>query len=248
MADTLVRLKADFHMHARGDPQGIQRHTPKELILKAERLGFSVLSITNKNIVTYSEELADFAKEHGILLIPGTETRVSGKEVLIINHQGAMPKTFEELRELRKKNSGVLTIAPHPYYYVDKCLKDNIYEHADLFDAIEYCHFYLPFINQANKRAMRATKILDKALVATSDAHQLPHFGQNCTWIQVPKNPTAEDVIEAIRTKKTEIQSRPIRFDRFVLRVLLILTVRWNSPIRRKIRDWDDRRKGREPL
>jgi len=248
MTNTLVRLKADFHMHARGDPQGIQRHTPEELILKAEKLGFSVLAITNKNVVTYSDQLAAFAKKHGILLIPGTEVRVSGKEVLILNHRGFMPTTYEELRELRSLNSGVLTIAPHPYYYVDKCLKDDIYEHADLFDAIEYCHFYLPFLNQANKRAKKASKVLNKALVATSDAHQLAHFGQNYTWIYVPEDPSINDVIEAIRTKKVEIDSRPVSLIRFIWRVFLIFTVRWNTPIRRRMRQRVDRRKGRAPL
>ncbi len=71
-----IGLKADFHIHTRDDPQGVQRHSVKELILRAKQLRYSVLAVANKNTVTYSKRLAGFAKKHGILLIPGVEVHI----------------------------------------------------------------------------------------------------------------------------------------------------------------------------
>ena len=237
-----MRLKADFHIHTRDDPQGVQRHSAEELILKAEKLGYSVLAITNKKTVTYSEELASFAKEHGILLIPGMETMVSGKEVLILNYQGKPPETFKELSELRSEHPEMLCIAPHPYFVKKKCLKDNLYRYPQLFDAIEYSHFHLSFFNP-NKRGVKAAKDLGKPMVATSDAHHIEHFGEHFTWVSTCEDPTIDDVVEAIRNAQVEIESAPINLRRFVTTAATVLTVRLNTPLRKKLREWDDSKK-----
>ncbi|MBS3164373.1 PHP domain-containing protein [Candidatus Woesearchaeota archaeon] len=239
-----MRHKADFHIHTRDDPQGVQRHSAEELILKAEELGYSILAITNKNLVTYSERLASYAREHGILLIPGMETRVSGKEVLILNYQGPRPATFEELADVRAEHPEVLCIAPHPYFVLEKCLKDELYKHSKLFDAVEYSHFYLPFLD-LNKKAVNAAEELGKAVVATSDAHQLSQFGRNYTWVRAPERPTIDDVVEAIRGGHVEPHARPLPLHRFALTTLIVLTHQWNTPVRRKLREWNDRRRGR---
>ncbi len=241
-------VKADLHIHTRDDPQRIQRHSAEELIEKAAGLGYSVLALTNKGTITHTKELAQFAKERGILLIPGIEADISGKEVLILNHQGKIPTTFDELRELRKKKKNMLVIAPHPYYVLSKCLKDDVYTHADLFDAIEYSHFHLSFFNP-NKKAEMAARKLNKPIVANSDAHQLYQFGDNYTWLNVKnEKPTVADVIDAVRSGRVRPVADPISIWRFLFVCMKVATVKVNNPIRRKYREWDDRRKGRQPL
>ena len=244
-----IGLKADFHIHTRDDPQRIQRHSFEELILKAEQLRYSVLAVTNKNTVTYSKKLADFAKKHGILLIPGAEANISGKDVLILNHRGKLPKTFAELGELRRKNPDILTIAPHPYFLLSKCLKDDIYTYSDLFDALEYAHYHLRFYNP-NKKAEVAAKKLNKPMLATSDAHQLDRFGKNYTWLDVRSEgkPTVKDVINAVRAGRVRPVSHPISIWRFMFIGMKVATVKLNNPMRRLYRKWDDKKKGRPNL
>lgn len=241
-----IGLKADFHIHTRDDPQGVERHSVEELVLRAEQLRFSVLAVTNKDTVTYSARLAGFAKRHGILLIPGAEARVSGKEVLILNHQGPLPKTFEELAALRKKDSDILAIAPHPYFILPKCLKDDIYTHADLFDAIEYSYYHLSFFNP-NRKAELAAKKLGKPMLASSDAHQLREFGKNYTWLNLKgkKEPGIRDVVGAVRAGRVRPVSDPLPIWHFLFTGMKVATVKLNTPILRLYRRWDDRRKGR---
>ncbi len=242
-------LKADFHIHTRGDPQGVERHSVEELIIRAEQLKYSVLAVTNKNTVTYSKKLAGFAKKHGILLIPGAEVHISGKEVLVLNYQGKLPKTFAELARLRRKNPDILVIAPHPYFVLSKCLKDDLYTHSELFDAIEYAHYHLSFYNP-NKKAEEAAKKLDKPMLANSDAHQLSQFGKNYTWLKVRSEgkPTVKDVINAVRAGRVRPVSNPLSIWRFIYTGMKVATVKLNTPMRRRYRKWDDKRKGRPNL
>ena len=65
-----MRLKCDLHLHTKEDSRHQLNYNAKELIDAASGHGYDVLSITNHNTVTYNRELADYAEERGILLIP----------------------------------------------------------------------------------------------------------------------------------------------------------------------------------
>ena len=81
-------LKVDFHLHTADDPLDRVGHTARELILKAEDEGFDVISVTNHDRLTFSPDLFDFARERGLLLIPGIEMTVEGRHVLVLNPPG----------------------------------------------------------------------------------------------------------------------------------------------------------------
>ena len=78
-------LKVDFHLHTADDPLDRVGHTARELILKAEDEGFDVISVTNHDRLTFSPDLFDFARERGLLLIPGIEMTIEGRHVLVLN-------------------------------------------------------------------------------------------------------------------------------------------------------------------
>ncbi len=244
----MVLVRADFHVHTRGDPQGVQRSSAEDYVLRAEELGLSVMAITNKGVLTYSEELAAFGREHNVLVVPGVEALVSGKEVLILNldaSRGGVPRTFEELADLRQNDPDVLTIAPHPYFVLGKCLKDEVYRRAELFDAIEYSYFYLRGFNP-NRKAEEAAVSLGKPLVASSDAHQLDQLGRAFTWLEVPRTPaeglTLDEVVAAVRQGHARPESSPLSLGRFLSTAALVATTKVNTPVRRKLRDLSDRR------
>jgi predicted metal-dependent phosphoesterase TrpH len=135
-------LKIDFHIHTGEDPKDRYiRYSAKQLIKKAAVYQFDAIAITNHEVVTYTDELREYAERRGILLIPGVEMRVEGKHVLIVNYRKSYPKNLK-LKDLRAcVGEDALIIAPHPFYPRHHCLQETLEEHIALFDAIEYSHF-----------------------------------------------------------------------------------------------------------
>ena len=74
-------LKVDLHLHTDDDPTDLIRHTGKELVDRAAALGLSALAITLHDRQLRDEALADYARERGVVLIPGVERTIGGKHV-----------------------------------------------------------------------------------------------------------------------------------------------------------------------
>lgn len=201
-------LKSDFHMHAGIDENHKLDHSPKQLIDQAHQLGFGVLSITNHNTLTYSKDLANYAKKRGILLIPGAEMSIEGKEVLVLNITKQLKgriRTFYDLE--RYKDENLLVIAPHPFYPDAKSLLSKLEENIRLFDAIEFCHFYLSWIT-FNKKAQEIARKYRKPMVGTSDSHMLEQLGLTYSMVDADQN--INSVLEAIRKNRIKIMTKPL--------------------------------------
>lgn len=206
-----MRLKCDLHLHTREDPRHQLNYSAKELIEKAAKKGYHVVSITNHNVVTYDEELADFARQRGILLIPGVEATVQGKHVLIYGVEGMDEKwdklTFFDLKRL--KSRGAFIVAPHPFYPNYNCLGNLLERFSALFDAVEYSHLYTKKLN-FNLKAQEFAKSRNMPLLGLSDAHSLKQLDYTYTLIDADKDMTS--IFEAIRENKATIVTRPARF------------------------------------
>ncbi len=205
-------LKADLHLHAKEDRGDRIEYTAKELIDKAAEKGFDVLSLTfhirHLDGERFFDEINNYAKEKGILLIPGTEAAIEGKHVLMYNfleEELNNLKHFEDIYKLNRNNK--LIIAAHPYFKKKSCLGKNLIKYIDLFDGIEFSFFYNRLIN-FNKKAIKVAKKHNKTLIANSDCHFLELFGRNYTLIDSKKD--VNSVIEAIKKGKVEIKSKPI--------------------------------------
>src|SRR4029450_3731795 len=101
----LARLRADLHVHTREAEPSIA-YGARDIIVRAARLGYRVLSITNHDAITYDAHLAAlaaFARDHDVLLIPGVEATVEGRHVLVYNADVEADKlrTFADLRRYR---------------------------------------------------------------------------------------------------------------------------------------------------
>jgi len=204
------KLKADFHIHTQEDLQDRIRYTARELIDYASHRGFDVLAVTNHNVVTYSRELREYAHSKGILLIPGIEISVERKHVILLNREDFDPsqtKTLEDIRQYRNDDS--LIIAPHPYFPILQGLRSSLDKAIDIFDAIEYTHFYFKGIN-FNRKAERKAARFNLPLLGVSDAHFLWQVGTTYSLIEAEKN--VQSVIRAIKKKRIEIISSPMRF------------------------------------
>ena len=231
----LKPLKADLHLHTAEDPLDRVQYTAKELLSKAADEGFDVISITNHHQMTFNQDLLYYARERNILLIPGVEMTIQRRHVLVLNpppHR--MCSDFFSLSKLRRPET--LIIAPHPYFPGIYSLNGYLLKHLNLFDALEYCHFYSPKIN-FNQRAIEVSQAFGFPLVGNSDAHFLSQLGTTYSLIYAEKN--LEAVFAAIRLNKIKVASRPLkplemgsiarRFLRMKLRGKRIKSRRWTS-------------------
>ena len=229
-------LKADFHLHTAEDPCDRVSYTAKDLISKAADDGFEVLAITNHQCLTFNQKLSSYAREQGILLIPGIEVNVRNRHVLLLNPpSGKIVTDFSSLSRLRRPDTFI--IAPHPYFPNPRSLNGYLLRHLDLFDALEYCHFYSSRIN-FNKKTMAVSKLHGLPLIGNSDSHFLTQLGTTYSLVYAEKDPEA--IFEAIRDRKIEIITRPLsplemgsilgRFLNMMIQARKIRARRWKGP------------------
>jgi len=201
-------LKADLHLHTAEDPLDRIRYTAKELISKAADEGFDVMSITNHHRMTFNRDLFSYAQERGILLIPGVEMTIQRRHVLVLNPPAYKTcSDFLSLSKLRRPET--LIIAPHPYFPGFYSLNGHLLKHRDLFDALEYCHFYSPMIN-FNQKAIEVCQSFGFPLIGNSDAHFFSQLGATYSFIYAEKN--LEAVFAAIRQNRVKVISRPLNY------------------------------------
>jgi len=200
-------LKADLHLHTAEDPLDHVRYTAKELITRAADEGFGVISITNHHQMTFNQDLSFYAQERGILLIPGIEMTIRRRHVLVLNPPPyKMCSDFYSLSKLRRPET--LIIAPHPYFPGTYSLNGYLMKYLNLFDALEYCHFYSPMIN-FNQKAVEVSRSFGFPLVGNSDAHFLSQLGTTYSLIYAEKNLDA--IFAAIRQNKVKVVTRPLK-------------------------------------
>jgi predicted metal-dependent phosphoesterase TrpH len=202
-------LKFDFHLHTLDDPYDHHvYHTAFELIDKAAALGYGALAITLHGFQYRNPEVESYARDRGILLLPGVEQNIGGCHVLLINfdrEQAHGIATFADLARARTPEN--LVIAAHPYYPNSTCLKDKLLEHRELFDAVEISGYYHRLWNP-NLKAMAAARELGLPLVGNSDTHTLEQFGT--TWSEIACEMDIPELIRGIKAGRAEVKSRSL--------------------------------------
>lgn len=201
-------LKADLHLHSSEDKKDRVEYSAKELIDVAKEKGFGVLSFTFHEVLFYPEDIVNYAKERGILLIPGIELSIEGKHTLLYNFsQDELDeiRSFEELKKIKKAHH--LVVAPHPFFPGSTCLRELLKKHVDVFDGVEFSQFHNPKLN-FNKKGVVFAKKYNLPLIATSDLHLLNNFGKQFSLVNAKKD--IDSVISSIKKGKVKIVSSPL--------------------------------------
>ena len=220
-----MKLKIDIHMHTSLDPVdgidggGIVIYSPKEAFVAAAKFDIEVLAITHHESIICTPQMHHEAAQSKIRLIPALEATIEGKHVIILNPVRRSFKTFDDLAAERAKNPYCFIMAAHPFYPGESCLHEKLAEYVELFDAIEYCHFYLSWFNIWNKKAVSFAESHKKSIIATSDAHTLDAIGLSYSIVEV-KSRRIEDIIDALkRPERVTMVTSPPPF-KYVVRVL----------------------------
>ena len=201
-------LKVDLHLHSGEDPVDLVEHTAAALVDRAAAAGFHALAVTLHERQLVDPALAAYARERGIVLVPGIERTIAGHHVLLLNYSASAAEsasTFDDLARLRACGEGVV-VAPHPFFPGPKCLGADLDRHADLFDAVEWSYFWLRGLN-FNTPAAEWARRAGKPLLGGSDLHDLRQLGR--TYSLVDAEPEVAAICAAIREARVSLVTEP---------------------------------------
>lgn len=202
-------LKVDLHLHTAEDPIDNIEHDAAALVDRAAANGFHALAITLHERQLVDRGLFSYARERGIVLVPGIERTVARRHVLLLNYPAAAAEsvhTFDDLARLREHGDG-LVIAPHPFFPGASCLGSDLDRHSELFDAVEWSYFWTRGAN-FNASAAAWAWCRGKAVVGNSDLHDLRQFGRTYSLVDAPSDPDA--ICDAIRRGRVSIVTAPV--------------------------------------
>ncbi len=239
------KYKVQLHTHTKSDPEDCLFHSDKDLIDKASEHGYDVLAITCHNKIVFNDELYNYAKNKGILLIPGIEKSVCKNHVLIINAtpQAEDINNFDDLENYKKNNPDSLIIAAHPYHPFPLgvlSLKTNLDKYNYLFDAIEFSSFYSKKF-EFNKKAVLAAKKYNKPLLGTGDNHVLEFLNHTYSYVYA-RSKSKEDIISAIKKGKIEIMSKPMKILRISVMTLRLTFLEYARKTKRIFKNKQNRK------
>ncbi|HEY3347057.1 MAG TPA: PHP-associated domain-containing protein [Nitrospirota bacterium] len=201
-------LKVDFHLHTQEDPHDYITYDAHRLIDIMTEKGYDAIAVTNHDKFTWNQRLEDYARERGLILLRGVERTVRKRHILLINFTGEL-SDYRSLHDIYlSKRPDNLVIAAHPYFPMPTASGSLVDHHPEIFDALEYCHYYVKNINFNNWAVLRAKEI-GKPLIGCSDSHTMRQMGRTFSLVESEKDPEA--IIEAIKLGRVQVMSRPFK-------------------------------------
>lgn len=216
--------KTDLHAHIDLDAYDSIKYDYKTLLNYYKKKGFSIVTITCHDSFPITDEMKKFASINNMILIPGIEKTIEGKEILILNIQKndiadiMQAKSFSDVATLKNKKH-LFFIAPHPYHIISTCLKEDLEKNIEIFDAIEICSHNTLLFNP-NKKARRIARKYNLPLVGTSDSHFLREI--NHTYTLIPSSKKISElsigqITDIIKNGKALIVSNKLSLTEFLM-------------------------------
>lgn len=203
---------ADLHMHTIFSYDGTA--TVPAVLARAKEIGLDVIAITDHDEINGSLKALEVAPQYGIEVIPGIEITTSDGDLLAFNITERVERGHSLIETvLRVKELGGFCVAPHPMAgglgmkslsapTIMKALRNPGV--AQTLIGIET--FNATTIDKmSNHYAHLLGEHLKIAKLGNSDAHILRTIGMGATQFE---GHTAQDLIKAIRTRKTCVQKQ----------------------------------------
>jgi len=197
-------IRADLHIHT---TYSDGKNSPKEVIYHAMNIGLNAIAITDHDTfqgAVVGNRIAKSSKLELVVII-GIEVRTDKGDVLVYcDHPIDVPRNVDMLID-KARVENCIVVPAHPYDLRRFGVGDEIFNYR--WDAIEV--FNASSSSRANKKALRAAKILGLPGLANSDAHILDFIGVAYNEIQASSN-SIDDILEAVRKGKVKpIAGRP---------------------------------------
>jgi predicted metal-dependent phosphoesterase TrpH len=202
-------LKTELHAHTDADPADRITHGIEQLVDRAASLGYGALAVTLHDRYFAPAPHAAYARERGVVLLPGIERTIARRHILLINFPAACAdvRTFDDIAALKARWPAGLIVAPHAFYPTTSALGRLLDKHAALIDAVEVNAMHTWWLD-FNRRAVAWAAANHKPLVGSSDLHLLAQMGT--TYSLVDAEPDPDAICAAIRSGKVTVQSEPL--------------------------------------
>jgi predicted metal-dependent phosphoesterase TrpH len=202
-------LKVELHAHTGLDPADYIPYTTRQLIDRAAALGYGAIAITLHN--RYYEPLADreYARERGIVLIPGIERTIDRRHIILLNFPSDCQavSSVEDVQALKRRYPKGLVVVPHAFYPIGSALGPDADRWESLIDAVEVNSMFTRWLN-FNHRAIAWARSRGKPLVGNTDLHLLDQLGT--TYSLVDAGPDPDAICDAIRAGRVEVRSNAL--------------------------------------
>lgn len=201
-------VKLELHAHTDDDPADRISHSTRQLIDRAALLGYGAMAITLHDRYFDPASHAAYARDRGLVLLPGIERTIGRWHVLLINFPPACAdvRGLDDIARLKRRCGGIV-VAPHPFYPIPSALGTALDRHAAVFDAVEVNAMYTRLVD-FNRRAIRWARARGKPLVGNTDLHLLDQMGT--TYSLVEAEPHADAICDAIRAGRVEVRTKPL--------------------------------------
>lgn len=225
-------FRIELHNHCGSDPQDALDYSARDLVDACVKHGVGVVAITPHRELFDEPDAVAYARSRNVLLIPGVEKMVEGRELVLLNvlpHEIPHRMDRSDLEKLRRdKGESLFVLAPHPFYPRDSCIGPVLDEFAALVDAVEWCHLFIPLYNP-NLRAAKWAEANGRPVIATSDTHDLALFARNHAEVEAD-SPDAVAVFRALRAGRIRNRHRPYGLRELAKYILLnILAGQWRK-------------------
>jgi predicted metal-dependent phosphoesterase TrpH len=201
-------IKLELHAHTNEDPADRISHTTTQLIDHAASLGYGALAVTLHDRYFDPAPYASYARERGIVLLPGIERTVERRHILLINFPKDVGdvRSFADIADLKRRSNG-LVVAPHPYYPLGASLGSILDRERALVDAVESNAMYITGLD-FNRRAFAWAQRHGVPIVGNTDLHILEQMGT--TYSLVDADPDPDAICDAIRQGRVEVRREPL--------------------------------------
>ena len=224
-------MKFDPHIHS--IYSGDARSKPKDIIKQSMKVGLDAIAISDHNSFKGSVEARELSKNiDDFLVIPSIELSSKEGHILAIGVENLIPKNLSSEETLERiHDEGGIAIIPHPFspyrhglFFKNRKIIKRLfgpdsrkYEKNSSMGGIEGTmgHKLIEGVEVLNARyilgfsnfkANRLAKKYNLAKIGASDSHFLESIGDCYTEISddyIGSEASVDDVIEAIRSKKT---------------------------------------------
>ena len=216
----MMLSKADTHVHTRFSglgslgplrfPESVS--DPKDVVRKAQSMGFKVICITDHNSITGAIKAREYAESiDDIEVVVGEEVSTTDGEVIGLFLEEEIPAGLSARETIsRIRAQGGLVIAPHPFSLHCPALGEMVDElDIDGIETLNGGHID----GYANKTASERSNLSRWANLGGSDAHALSTIGDAYT---VFEGETAEDLRKGILDRTTSVNGGAWRLEKAV--------------------------------
>ena len=172
--------------------------TPQQMIKQAKHVGLGALAITDHNTVKGSLSGLKYAKQYGVIVIPGIEITSADGDILGLDVKEHI-KPYMNAEETIEKihDMGGIAISPHPFDIKNAglgklCLKADAIE---VFNALSLDRF-------SNLKTFKIAKKYSRPMTAASDSHALTMIGCSRTCVEASD---IGDILTEISSGRTKL-------------------------------------------